>query len=120
MLRIEIGPLRETIYLEHSPYEFGADIRIQFWNDHRRSTIDARDKPELQELPNEKIIRANDIITESEWFNRTWVGYLGQGKDTLSVEENVVEDVVMKVGISAPKAGVHRTSLCAQNELQTV
>jgi len=120
MLRIEIGPLRETIYLEHSPYEFGTEIRIQFWNDHRRSTIDARDKPELQELPNEKIIRANDIITESEWFNRTWVGYLGQGKDTLSVEENVVEDVVMKVGISAPKAGVHRTDLCAQNELQIV
>ena len=118
MLRIEIGTLRKTIYLEHSSYESGAEIRIQLWNDWRRSGIDKKEKPELQELPNEKIIRANDIITESEWFNRTWAGYLGQNKDTFSVEETAVEDVVMKIAASAPKAGVHRTSLCAPNELQ--
>ena len=120
MLRIEIGNARKTIYLEHSTFESGADIRIQLWNDWRRSGIGEKEKPELQELQNEKIIRGNDIITESEWFSRTWAGYLSLDKDSLSVEDTAVENAVMKVGISAPKAGVYQTSLCAQNELQTV
>ena len=114
MLRIEIGTLRKTIYLEHSPYESGAEIRIQFWNDHRLSAIGRLEKPELQEIPNDKIIRADDLISENEWNNGTWAKYLSRDTDSLSlipVEEAIKNEMVMKIGLSMPKTRIHRTSV---------
>ena len=116
MLRIEIGTLRKTIYLEHSPYESGADIRIQFWNDHRPSAIGWREKPELQKISNDRKILAHDIIAESEWSDRTWSRYLYRDTTSLVLEENVLEDTMMKLGIGQPKARVHRTKMNASND----
>ena len=116
MLRIEIGTLRKTIYLEHSPYESGVEIRIQFWNDHRPSAIGWREKPELQEISNDRKILAHDIIAESEWSDRTWSRYLYRDTTSLVLEENVLEDTMMKLGIGQPKARVHRTKMNASND----
>ena len=117
MLRIEIGTLRKTIYLEHSPYESGVEIRIQFWNDHRPSAIGWREKPELQEISNDRKILAHDIIAESEWSDRSWSRYLYRDTTSLDLEEDaVLEDTMMKIGIGQPKARVHRTKMNASNE----
>ena len=114
MLRIEIGTLRKTIYLEHSPYESGAEIRIQLWNDHRPSAIGWREKPDLQEIPNDRKILANDIIADSEWTDRSWSRYLYRDTTSLVLEEDaVLEDTMMKIGIGRPKARVHRTKMNA-------
>ena len=117
MLRIEIGTLRETIYLEQSPYESGAEIRIQFWNDHRPSAIGETEKPELQEISNDRKIFANDIIAESEWTDRSWSRYLY--RDTVSIfleEDAVLEDTMMKIAIGQPTARVHRTKMNTSND----
>ena len=117
MLRIEIGTLRKTIYLEHSPYKSGAEIRIQFWNDHRPSLIDWREKPELQEIPNDRKILANDIIAESEWTDRSWSRYLYRDTMSLNLEEDAIqEDTMIKIAIGQPKARVHRTKMITSNE----
>ena len=117
MLRIEIGTFRETIYLEHSPYESGVEIRIQFWNDHRPSAIGETEKPELQEISNDRKILANDIIAESEWTNRSWSRYLYRDTMSLVLEENaVLEDTMMKIAIGQPKARVYRTKINTSNE----
>ena len=117
MLRIEIGTKRETIYLEHSPYESGTEIRIQFWNDHRPSAINWREKPELQDISNDQKILANDIIAESEWTDRSWSRYIYRDTTSLVLEEDaVLEDTMMKIGIGRPKARVHRTKINALNE----
>ena len=117
MLRIEIGTKRETIYLEHSPYESGADIRIQFWNDHRPSAINWREKPELQEISNDRKILANDIIAEREWTDRSWSRYLYRDTMSLLLEENaILEDTMMKIAIGQPKARVHRTKMNTSND----
>ena len=118
MLRIEIGTLRKSIYLEHSPYESGAEIRIQFWNDHRPSLIEWREKSELQEISNDRKILANDIIAESEWTDRSWSRYLYQDTMSLVLEEDaILEDTMMKIAIGEPKARVHRTKMITSNEL---
>ena len=117
MLRIEIGTKRETIYLEHSPYESGADIRIQFWNDHRPSAINWREKPELQEISNDRKILANDVIAEREWTDRSWSRYLYRDTMSLLLEENaILEDTMMKIAIGQPKARVHRAKMNTFNE----
>ena len=116
MLRIEVGTMPATVYLEHSPYESGTEIRIQFWDDYRSSGSNSLDKPDLPDVSNDQIIRANDIIAENEWNTGTWAAYLYRNSETLNlvpVGEPVNDEMFMKIGMSAPKARVHRTSLCA-------
>ena len=76
MLRVEIGNLPASIYLERSNFPPETDVRIMFWNDQRKSGISNRKKPDLIEISDDKRIFANDIITDNEWSNRTWTRFL--------------------------------------------
>ena len=76
MLRVELGNMRTTIYLERSNFPPETDVRIMFWYDYRKSGISNRSKPDLTEISNDKRIFANDIITDNEWNNRTWTRFL--------------------------------------------
>ena len=76
MLRVELGSLHASIYLERSNFPPETDVRIMFWNDQRKSGIPNRKKPDLIEISDDKRIFANDIITDNEWSNRTWTRFL--------------------------------------------
>ena len=76
MLRVELGNLRTSIYLERSNFPPETDVRIMFWYDQRKSGISNKQIPDFTEISDDKRIFANDIITDNEWNYRTWTRFL--------------------------------------------
>ena len=62
MLRVELGNLRTSIYLERSNFPPETDVRIMFWYDYRKSGISNGSKPDLTEISDDKRIFANDVM----------------------------------------------------------